>query len=171
MSNAGAEDPFYYAQNRKISLVTAPEFLAVDIEEVSDSALAKAIEKEGRHLRRNYFLIRKDEFSKAQIEILSDGPASRTVFRQQNNLVIVLPEIRMHENRPDVRSNLDSWLSDQDERGEIIKAVGDRITLRPKSQSSIETLSLAAKIRDKLGVQIVEPRMLQLTEVAPESNQ
>ena len=164
MTNSSTDESYYYAEGQKVRLVKADDYFAIDLELVADEELKSRLQSLGKQLRRTFYLLERKNLSDTEIEKLTECKALRPVFRHEDHLVIVLPEIRMLEIRTDVRQKLPDWLNEQQEKGEIIKAIGNRISLRPKSQSSAETLSLAIKLHEELGVKVAEPRMMQLID-------
>lgn len=167
-------ETYYYSQKKRVPLIKTDEFVAVDVGLLNENKAARKVshfvEEFGEHLRRSHYLVRQDQLEDNVVEVLETASAAQPVFRSGEHLVVVLPEIRVHESRADKMLELKSWIGKHEKETEVVKIIGSRMTLRPRSNSGADALQLANLIHEEVGVEAAEPRMIQLLKHSLSNN-
>lgn len=157
---------YYWAHGEKIPLDDAPQ-LAVDLPAATraslwDGELAKAAGDTGTQVTRELVLVPADTLSRKLRDQLEEAGAVQPVFRSDDTLLVVLPEVRVETHDPAtaaaVQSVADDWPADV----EVEQPRPGRLVLRPASGRGKDALDLANRVAEEVRRATAQARFLHV---------
>lgn len=170
-SQAGGSGPqagptYYYASGTRVPLQPAEDLVAVETPALDAAGLPPDMRERllaaARPLRGGYVLVDAGSLPRAALARLRDARAVQPVYRYGEGIVVVLPEVRVEESRPDRVERLRAWL---DRAGVAVEASGlgtGRLTLRPKSGRGEDALRLANELHEQIGLELADARFVRI---------
>jgi len=150
---------YYYAGGEKIELTPADDLFAV---EGGDARAAAGSHAVGRALTDGLRLVTRDELGDAA-KGLGGSKSKYPVFRSHGAVVVALPEVRVEEGRKAQRAKLDKWLKEHGDDVTVVSRDGDRVVLRPVSESGADALALANVLTEEVGPEMAQARFIRVT--------
>jgi hypothetical protein len=158
---------YYYAGGRKLELALDAEHAAVPVGEAL--RLGVTLPKGQRELPGEVSLVRRDELTKQQLQVLQHAGALRTVYRYRGTLMVPLPEVRVELEEGQLDSVLQA-LKQASIAAEVDDSTPGRLLVRPKSNLGDDALSLANEITERAKPAMSSAKMVQVT-ARPDLNQ
>ncbi len=160
-------DQYYYANGEQVALETDQEWYAIQDQRLDASALLPELREEIEHkaqpLQRGLKLIRKADMSCNVREELEGKCLAEPVYRADNALLAVLPEIRVEESRPEQRAKVEDWLNSLGDRVNVEQEKSGRLTITPRSGLGSDALDISNTLIEYLRPQLSQPRFLRVT--------
>ena len=153
----------YYANHKPVVLEMDDEFLAFDMDDIEHptAEFERFVEEHAEPLRRTVYVVPIDELTDEARNIIKKNSAGRTVFRLGDQLVIVLPEIRVEDEDDLLESKLAGWVKQHKELAQTKKDPRGRTIIEPINKSGSDALEIARSLVEDLKVESAQPRMVQ----------
>ena len=163
---ASDQEDYFYVDGERVRLKPARDFCAVDLNRLkADTKLHGTTERllgeVGASTRRGVSVVQK---SKIPVEVAHDldkRGVFQPVYEYGRSLMVVLPEVRIEEARPEMQKKMRDWL-DEHGAGVEINSRQARTEVRPKSGDGRDALHLANEIQEQLAPELVQARMLRV---------
>jgi len=154
--------PYFYAAGKRVTLVVESSLWALDTEALAFAMIADATRQQiladARRLRGKYVLARVP-FS--ALEPLRAAHAVQPVYRSADVMMVLLPEVRVEESRPETLRRLHDWLASRSQRIEVSETEVGRLTLRPCSGDAEEALEIANELQEEITPELAEARFIR----------
>jgi hypothetical protein len=164
-------DDYYWASGEKIPLDTAPQ-IAVNTKaadehglwqgELSDTATAK-----GTDIGRGLVILPSDAVPSGLRDRLDSTGASAPVYRADDALIVVLPEVRMESSKSsahDVRTAVERIDSD----ASVEESAPGRFVVKPSSGRGEDALHIANRLTEDVSPEAVQPRFVRIAKPQPD---
>jgi hypothetical protein len=151
---------YYYAGGEKIELTPADDLFAVEGGDAR--AAAGTTHPVGRALTDGLRLVTRAELGDAAKGLRGSKP-KYPVFRSHGAVVVALPEVRVEEGRKAQRAKLDKWLKEHGDDVTVVSRDGDRVVLKPVSESGADALVIANDLTEEVGPEMAQARFIRVT--------
>jgi hypothetical protein len=167
--NADDGDEFYYADGIRVELKRAPELLAVDVGRLHPG-LARMVETIARNAgaaeRRGVVVLELRSLpSRVRDQLESQRNAMLPVFQDGDSLVVVLPEVRVEEERAATKKRMLDWLKSRKDLEYDVQR--GRIVIHPLSLDGRDALHLANEIHEELDPELSQARFMRIVRRPP----
>lgn len=162
---ARKSEAYYYAGGERVALESALDLVAVDasIVEARGSSAAKRALSKARPLRAGLRLAETESLPKDVVDELGRQNALLPVLRFGTDLVVVLPEVRVEESRPEKVRALERWAETAKGRVHCEGAFEDgRVALRPTSGRGEDALAIANELHERLAPELAQARFVRV---------
>jgi hypothetical protein len=153
-TQVGPSSSYYYASGKQIRLDPARELVAFD----AGALPALGLPEDARN-----GLLRVCRTLRGDLAIADTGAVPAGVIaRFGQDLVVVLPEVRVEESRHEQREKLEAWLKGAEK---MLSASGIgtvRLTLRPASGRGEDALHIANELHERIGPELAQARFVRV---------
>jgi hypothetical protein len=162
----GEQPAYYWAQGKKVSLQQATE-IAVDVPAAQraglwEGELSATADRSGARLSADLALLPAAEVPEPLRDRLESAGAVQPVFRHDDALLVVLPEVRVETEDPGtaaaLRSAVDTWTSKVD----MEQPTPGRYVLRPASHRGEDALDLANFVSETVKPEAAQARFVRV---------
>jgi hypothetical protein len=164
-------DDYYYASGQKIPLDAAPQFVvnpkAAEEQGLWQGELSDAATAKGTDIGKGLVILPSDAVPAELRDQLDNTGASAPVFRAEDELIVVLPEVRMESPKSsanEVRTAVDRIDSD----ASIEESAPGRFVVKPSSGRGVDALHIANMLNEEVNPDAVQPRFVRINEPRPD---
>lgn len=161
-----APSAYYYASGKQVRLEAAPGLVAFDTGVLPNLGLTDAARSSlltvSRTLRGDLALADSGAVPAGVIVKLEEAGALRPVYRFGPDLVVVLPEVRVEESRPERREKIDAWIKGVGDTLSASETNSGRLTLRPVSGRGEDALQIANELHEGIGPELAQARFVRV---------
>ncbi len=94
---------------------------------------------------------------------VSQSEAADRVYRVGDTIVVVMPEVRVEESRPQHLRKLEAWLAEHKASVEVVSQTDERLVLRPLSMRGSDALDIANALHEEIEPEMAQARFIRLT--------
>lgn len=157
---------YYWANGEKIPLEDAHQ-IAVDLPAARhtglwEGELKRIAAESGSEVTADLLLIPDAEMPKRLQDRLREAGAAHPVFRHDDTLLIVFPEVRVETGDSRTADALQSVVEDWANEVVVDQPKPGRFVLRPVSHRGDEALELANRVSERVKPDAVQARFLRL---------
>ncbi len=160
-----AKGTYYYAGGQRVPLEAAPDLVAIDTaiaQELSSAAAQGALAK-AKALRGGVALAEAASVPAPALAELRERGALHPVLRFGADLVVVLPEVRVEESRPEKIRELRRWLDGARTRIRCSGTLeGGRLEIRPASGRGQDALEIANELHERVDPELAQARFIRV---------
>jgi hypothetical protein len=159
------EQHYYYAGGNRIPLRLDRKHIAVDVKAAAQARVDRKIAgvlKKAPSLRRDVHLVEKRQLPKGALEHLEAAAVVMPVFRHEDALVVVQPEIRVETTTASQARSLKKFLAKSDVDAEVFQDKAGRHTVRPASGRGEDALVLANRLHEEARVDLAQARFIRM---------
>lgn len=157
---------YYYSGRQRIELTPAEDLLAVDEQRLTGSSVSKEVQEEIRHvaqtLRAGVLLVRGESLDPDTESVLEEAGALQPVYRAEGAIIVLLPEVRVEESRPDGQQRLEEWIRSHSEQALVQSRQEGRIVLEPASGHGEDALAMANALAEQVRPEMAQARFLRV---------
>lgn len=168
MSRNLHKERYYYAGGQRIELTPAEDLLAIDEQhftmEAGPQAVRTEVQQAAQPLRAGIRLVRRKALSPQTEAVLKQAGALQPVFRAQEAIVVVLPEVRVEESRPARKKRLEEWIKSHSEQALVRSEREGRIVLEPVSGHGEDALAIANALTEEVEPEMAQARFLRVLQ-------
>jgi hypothetical protein len=160
-------DAYYWAGGDKVPLA-ADSRVAVDetrarAQDLWDGELADATASDGQAVRDGLVMLPADAVSAPLRERLDRAGALVPVYRSEDSIVMVLPEVRMETGSAAGTSDVRSAIGRIDSAASVQEPTPGRLIVTPSSGRGADALNIANRITEELRPDVAQARFLRIT--------
>jgi hypothetical protein len=160
-------DDYYWASGQKIPLDAAAQIVvntqAADEQGLWQGELSEAATAKGTDIGKGLVILPSDAVPAELRDRLDNTGASAPVYRDEDALIVVLPEVRMESAKSsaqDVRTAVERIDSD----ATVEESAPGRFVVKPSSGRGKDALRLANRLNEEVGPDAVQPRFVRITQ-------
>jgi hypothetical protein len=158
---------YFYASGKRVPLARATDYFALSSDSLTLAGLSSTaqghLKELGLPLRGGIFLYRWSELTENIRAEVEKKCVIHPVYLHQDTLLVVLPEIRVEETRPDHKKRLKDWLN-RHKDAEVVRERSQGVVLRPASGSGKTALTLANQLQEEVGPELAQARFIRIVE-------
>jgi hypothetical protein len=166
VADMGQKANYYWAQGKKISLEQAQE-VAVDIAGAKkaglwEGKLASAAAESGTQINQDLMVLPSAAMSDQLLDNLDDAGAVQPVYRHEDTLLVVLPEVRVETEDPGKAEALKSAVDRWESKVTMEQTKPGRFVLRPESHRGKDALDLANYVSETVKPEAAQARFVRM---------
>ncbi len=160
------EERYYYAGGVRVPLTPDPEYVAVDFDRLEgeevDAPIRERLQKSARSLRGSLGLLDRSELPEAVEEQLERSGALQPVYRHEDTLLVVLPEVRVETAEGEAGETLLEYLEARQLSVYVEREKRGRLVLRPTSGRGEDALLIANRLKEEMHAEMAQARFVRL---------
>ncbi len=91
---------------------------------------------------------------------VAQSEAANRVYRVGDTIVVVMPEVRVEESRPQHLEKLEAWLAEHKASVEVVSQTDERLVLRPLSMRGSDALDIANALHEEIEREMAQARFI-----------
>lgn len=155
---------YYYSNNEQVVLEDDDEFMAFDLNVIKrvPKEVKSFVANHAEQLRKSVYLFCRKDLTDEVKELIDEYQAWRPVFRSGDSLLVLLPEIRVHDDSlDDLEKRVEAWVRKHVAVAQMKPDRRGRVVVEPIVKSGVGALEIANSLIEDLKVESAVPRMIQ----------
>lgn len=160
-----AEPSYYYAADRKVPIALDDEQVAVDFARLHGASLKirqwSKVLRASPSLWGELHLVNRSEIPDDLYAELTEKSALQPVYRYEDSLLVVLPEVRV-EGTKTQQARIRDLITKGPVRAAVEREEGRRLVLRPVSGKGEDAIALANSVHESVRPTMTEAHFIQV---------
>jgi hypothetical protein len=162
---------YYWADGQKVSLDPDPH-IAVNQDDAArhglwEGELSEVADSDGNDLGNGLVIVPENAVSEELRGRLDETGSSAPVYRKDNSLIAVLPEVRMETASGTTAQQVRSAIAPVDSDAVIDESKPGRFVVKPSSGRGADALDLANRLAEELKPEAAQARFIEITPPQP----